>query len=57
MTVLAFTACQFGNPRAAVQQWLNRNVGWLLAVEVAASALLCLLAMANDRRKRVAKGK
>jgi hypothetical protein len=53
VTVLAFTAAQFGDPEAPAQQWLDRNVGWLLAAEVLASALLCLLALANDRRRIV----
>lgn len=53
VTVLAFTASQFGDARAPAQRWLDRNAGWLLAVEVLASALLCLLAMASDRRRIV----
>jgi hypothetical protein len=53
VTVLAFTASQFGDARAPAQRWLDQNVGWMLAVEVAASALLCLLAMAGDRRRIV----
>jgi hypothetical protein len=53
VTVLAFVAAQFGDARAPAQQWLNRNVGWLLAVEVAASVLLGTMAMAADRRRIV----
>ena len=53
VTVLAFVAAQFGDARAPAQQWLNRNVGWLLAVEAAASVLLGAMAMAADRRRIV----
>lgn len=56
VTVLAFTAAQFGDARAPAQRWLNRNLGWILAIEVAASALLCLLALARDRRRIVEAG-
>ena len=53
VTILAFTAAQFGETRAPAPQWLNRNAGWLMAAEAAASALCCLLAIARDRRRIV----
>ncbi|MFQ5732371.1 MAG: hypothetical protein ACE5KM_10515 [Planctomycetaceae bacterium] len=55
VTVLGFTATQFGNADAPLPRWLNANVGWLIAVEVAGSVLLATTAVAVDRRNIASK--
>lgn len=51
VTIFALIATIFGDTRSPVARWLNRNVGALLAVEVAAILVIGFAAMAQDRRQ------
>ena len=51
VTIFALIATIFGDPRSPAARWLNRNVGVLLAVEVAAILVIGFAAMAQDRRQ------
>ena len=51
VTIFALIATIFGDPRSPAARWLNRNVGALLAVEVAAILVIGFAAMAQDRRQ------
>ena len=48
-TILALTACLFGDPDAPVNQWLDANGNSLLFWEFIAVVVLSFLAMAIDR--------
>ena len=51
VSVLAYTASLFGDPSAPAHKWIVNSIEWILSAEVLASVLLCLLAMADDRRR------
>ena len=54
MTILALVAGIFGDPQAPLAQFLDRNAGKLLAVEVVAILISGFLALATDRRRTLA---
>ncbi|QDU38385.1 hypothetical protein Mal4_27120 [Maioricimonas rarisocia] len=49
VTVLISIAIAFGDPRVPVNQWLNRHLTTVLAVEVVLLIVTGLMAMAIDR--------
>ena len=55
VTIFALIATIFGDPRSPAARWLNRNVGALFAVEVAAILVLGFAAMAQDRKQTLRK--
>lgn len=57
VTVLALVATVFGDPSAPAARKLNQNAGKLIAIEVAATLLLGLAAMTQDRRQTLSEQK
>lgn len=51
VTILALIATLFGDQRAPVSMWLDRNAGNLLAVELGTVIVLAVLAIAVDRHR------
>ncbi|MBI3863130.1 MAG: hypothetical protein HY290_14665 [Planctomycetia bacterium] len=51
ITILALVASVFGDARAPLAQWLDRNFGRLLAAEVIAVLVTGFLALLVDRRQ------
>ena len=57
VTILALIAIVIGNSQSPGAVWLNRNVGPLFAVEVAAILGLGFAAMAQDRKQTLREQK
>jgi cytochrome c biogenesis protein CcdA len=51
MTILAYVATIFGDPRAPAARLLDDYIGWLIIIEVAAILFIGWLALAFDKTK------